>query len=89
MISKVVIILFGTILAFCAFVVCLVHLYKREQRRANILQEQLEIRRQIERGEQVDKILWKYHDVTYLNNAYNVKAKGIQKEHETLQGGQK
>lgn len=87
MISKVVIILFGIILAFCAFVVCLVHLYKREQRRANILQEQLEIRRQIERGEQVDKILWKYHDVTYLNNAYSVKVKNAQEEHKTLHGG--
>lgn len=88
MINELITILFGTILAFGVFVICSMHLYKREQRRANILQEQLEIRRQIERGEQVDKILWKYHDVTYLNNAYNVKAKGIQKEHETLQGGQ-
>lgn len=88
MISELVIILFGTILAFGVFVICSMHLYKREQRRANILQEQLEIRRQIEKGEQVDKILWKYHDVTYLNNAYNVKVKSIQKEHKTLQGGQ-
>lgn len=88
MINELVIILFGTILAFGAFVVCLMHLYKREQRRANILQEQLEIRRQIERGEQADKILWKYHNVTYLNNAYNVKVKSIQKKHKTLQGGQ-
>ena len=88
MINELIIILFGTILAFIAFAVCLVHLYKREQRRADILQEQLEIRRQIERGEQADKILWKYHNVTYLNNAYNVKVKNIQKRHRTLQGGQ-
>lgn len=86
MISELVVVLFGTILAFCAFVVCLMHLYKREQRRANILQEQLEIRKQIERGEQADKILWKYHDVTYLNNAYSVKVKSVQKEHKTLHG---
>lgn len=88
MINELVIILFGTILAFGVFVVCSMHLYKREQRRANILQEQLDIRRQIERGEQVDKILWKYHNVIYLNNAYNVKVKSIQKKHKTLQGGQ-
>lgn len=88
MINELIIILFGVILAFVAFAVCLIHLYKREQRRANILQEQLEIRRKIERGEQVDKILWKYHNVTYLNNAYNVKVKNIQKKHRTLKGGQ-
>jgi len=88
MINELIIILFGIILAFIAFAVCLVHLYKREQRRADILQEQLEIRRCIERGEQVDKILWKYHNVTYLNNAYNIKVKNIQKQHRTLQGGQ-
>ena len=47
-----------------------------------------EIRRQIERGEQADKVLWKYHNVTYLNNTYNVKVKNVQKKHKTLQGGQ-
>lgn len=88
MINELIIILFGTILAFGVFVICSMHLYKREQRRANILQEQLEIRRCIERGEQADKILWKYHNVTYLNNVYNIKAKNIQKKHKTLQGGQ-
>ena len=88
MTGELMIVLFGIILAFCAFVACLMHLYKREQRRANILQEQLEIRRYIERGEQADKVLWKYHDVTYLNNAYSVKVKNIQKEHKILQGGQ-
>ena len=88
MTSELMVVLFGIILAFCAFVACLMHLYKREQRRANILQEQLEIRRYIERGEQADKVLWKYHDVTYLNNAYSVKVKNAQKEHKILQGGQ-
>ena len=88
MTSELMVILFGIILAFCAFIACLMHLYKREQRRANILQEQLEIRSYIERGEQADKVLWKYHDVTYLNNAYSVKVKNIQKEHKILQGGQ-
>lgn len=88
MMSELMVVLFGTILAFCAFVACLMHLYKREQRRANILQEQLEIRRYIERGEQADKVLWEYHDVTYLNNAYSVKVKNIQEEHKILQGGQ-
>lgn len=88
MINELIIILFGIILAFCVFVICSMHLYKREQRRADILQEQLEIRRQIERGEQADKVLWKYHNVTYLNNTYNVKVKNVQKKHKTLQGGQ-
>lgn len=89
MMNELIIILVGVILAFVVWTICSMHLYKREQRRANILQEQLEIRRHIERGEQVDKILWKYHNVTYLNNAYNIKVKNIQKKQKTLQGGQK
>lgn len=88
MTGELMVVLFGVILAFCAFVACLMHLYKREQRRANILQERLEIRRYIERGEQADKVLWEYHDVTYLNNAYSVKVKNAQEEHKILQGGQ-
>lgn len=86
--NELVIVLCGVILAFVVWTVCLIHLYKREQRRADILQEQLEIRRQIERGEQADKVLWKYHNVTYLNNAYNVKVKNMQTQHKTLKGGQ-
>lgn len=62
-------------------------LYEKQQKRANILQEQLDIRRYIEKGNRADKILWDYHDVTYLNNSYNIKVKNIQKQHKTLKGG--
>lgn len=88
MISEQIIILVGIILAFCVWTICLAHLYKKEHKRANILQEQLEIRRQIEKGNRADKILWDYHDVTYLNNSYNVKCRSAKTQHKSLKGGQ-
>lgn len=62
-------------------------LYEKQHKRANILQEQLDIRKCIEKGNRPDKILWDYHNVTYLNNSYNIKVKNIQKQHKTLKGG--
>lgn len=77
MITKLVIMFFGIILAFIVWTVCLMRLYHREQLRANILQEQLDIKRQIERGNRADKIVWKYHNVAYLNNTYNIRVKNL------------
>lgn len=67
----------------------LIKLYTVEHRKANILQEQLEIRRQLERGVKIDEMIWKYHNVTYINNAYNIKAKNLQRKQRTLHGGNK
>lgn len=89
MINELQIIFIGMALAFVACTICLRRLYKKEQLRANILQEQLTIRREIERGNRPDKILWNYHDVTYLNNSYNVKVKNVQTQHKSLKGGTK
>lgn len=89
MINKLQIIFIGIALAFIIWTIYLRRLYKKEQLRANILQEQLTIRREIERGNRPDKILWDYHDVTYLNNSYNVKVKNVKTQHKSLKGGAK
>lgn len=86
MINELQIIFVGIILIFFSWTICLRHLYKKECLRANILQEQLDIRRQIERGNRPDKILWNYHDVVYLNNGYNVRVKNTQTQHTNLKG---
>lgn len=85
--SEIICLVFGLILAFCVGIICLVHMYRKERFRANLLQEQLDIRRQIERGVRVDKILWDYHDVMYLNNTYNIKVKNSERKRRTLKGG--
>ena len=89
MINELQIIFIGIALAFIVWTIYLRRLYKKEQLRANILQEQLTIRREIERGNRPDKILWDYHDVTYLNNSYNVKVKNVKTQHKSLKGGAK
>lgn len=85
--NEVHMIFIGMALAFVVWTICLGLLYRRAQLRANILQEQLDIRRYIEKGNRADKILWDYHDVTYLNNTYNIKIKNMKTEHKTLKGG--
>lgn len=85
MISKIVIMLAGIILALVLWILLILRLYKKQELRANILQEQLDIRRQIERGNRADKILWEYHNVTYLNNTYNIKVKNITHKNKSLQ----
>lgn len=88
MINNIQLLLVAIILILSATAnIYLALLYEKQQRRANILQEQLDIRRYIEKGNRADKILWDYHDVTYLNNSYNIKVKNIQKQHKTLKGG--
>lgn len=89
MINELQIIFIGIVLVFVALTIYLRRLYKKEQLRANILQEQLTIRREIERGNRPDKILWDYHDVTYLNNSYNIKVKNAKTQHKSLKGGAK
>ena len=86
MINELQVIFIGMALVFVIWTICLGHLYKKEQLRANILQEQLTIRREIERGNRPDKILWDYHDVTYLNNSYNVKFRNAKTQHKSLKG---
>lgn len=86
MINELQVIFIGIVLIFSTWLICLWHLYKKERLRANILQEQLDIRRQIEKGNRPDKILWSYHDVTYLNNSYNIKVKNMQVQHKNLRG---
>lgn len=85
MISKIVIMLAGIILVLALWILLILRLYKKQELRANILQEQLDIRRQIERGNRADKILWEYHNVTYLDNTYNIKVKNITHENKSLQ----
>lgn len=88
MISNIQLLLVAIILILSATTnIYLALLYEKQQKRANILQEQLDIRRYIEKGNRADKILWDYHDVTYLNNSYNIKVKNIQKQHKILKGG--
>ena len=86
MINELQVIFIGIVLIFIAWLICLGHLYRRERLRANILQEQLTIRKEIERGNRPDKILWDYHDVTYLNNSYNVKFRNAKTQHKSLKG---
>lgn len=87
MINNIQLLLVAIILILSATTnIYLALLYERQQKRANILQEQLDIRRYIEKGNRADKILWDYHDVTYLNNSYNIKVKNVQKQHKTLKG---
>lgn len=85
MISKIVIMLAGIILVLALWILLILRLYKKQELRANILQEQLDIRRQIERGNRADKILWEYHNVTYLDNTYNIKVKNITHKNKSLQ----
>ena len=75
----------GIILVLALWILLILRLYKKQELRANILQEQLDIRRQIERGNRADKILWEYHNVTYLDNTYNIKVKNITHENKSLQ----
>lgn len=85
MIDKIMIMFTGIILVLALWVLLILRLYKKQELRANILQEQLDIRRQIERGNRADKILWEYHNVTYLNNTYNIKVKNITHKNKSLQ----
>ena len=89
MTSETIFIIIATILAFIVWSICLIHMYRKEHKRAEMLQEYIEIKRQIERGNKADKILWQYYDVTYLNNGYHIILKGVKPELKTLEGGQK
>ena len=80
MTSEMIFIICATILAFCVWSICLIHMYRKEHKRANILQEYIDIKRQIERGNRADKIFWKYYNVTYLNNTYNIKSKNTKQK---------
>lgn len=77
----------GMILILIIWTMYLIHLYQKEKLRADILQEQLDIRRQIERGNRADKIIWKYHNVAYLNHNYNIKLKNLKNKQTSLNGG--
>ena len=80
MINEMICIIFAIILAFFVWSVFLIHLYRKEHKRANIFQEYIEIKRQIERGNRADKIFWEYYDVTYLNDSYNIKIKNMKQK---------
>ena len=85
MTSEMICIIFATILAFSVLSICLIHLYRREHKRANIFEEYIEIKRQIEKGNRADKIFWKYYDVTYLNDTYNIKIKNLKQKRASLE----
>ena len=89
MTSETIFIIVAAILAFIAWSICLIHMYQKEHKRAEMLQEYIEIKKQIEKGNKADKILWQYYDVTYLNDAYHIIIKGMKPELKTLNGGQK
>ena len=80
MTSEMICIIFAIILVFFVWSVFLIHLYRKEHKRANIFQEYIEIKRQIERGNRADKIFWEYYDVTYLDNSYNIKIKNLKQK---------
>lgn len=89
MISETIFIITAIILVFIVCSIYLIQMYKKEHRRAEMLQEYIEIKKQIERGDKADKILWQYYDVTYLNGGYHIVIKGMKPELKTLEGGQK
>ena len=89
MTSETIFIITAIILIFIVWSICLIHMYKKEHKRAEMLQEYIEIKKQIERGNKADKILWQYYDVTYLNGGYHIIIKGMKPELKTLEGGQK
>ena len=88
MIDNLTIMLSGIILVLAFWIMFILRLYKKQEFRANLLQEQLDIKRQIERGNIADKMLWKYHNVTYLDHIYNIKVKNLQTKPKRLVRGE-
>ena len=89
MINELALLMIAVILAFCVIIGYMVHIYRFQKRRADGLQEYITIKRWIRNGRSPDTTVWKYYDVTRIDDGYRITLKNYKRQQRTLTPGGK